>query len=102
MILEVDGTFNLEHLAGAWNRSFEVRTSCRSVGAPGRLLTDGLTGLVKDCSTPARVRVIARSHCGLTGRCWTILKGGNREGVLTEVSRCDGLWGFERLRCGVS
>jgi hypothetical protein len=29
------------------------------------------------------------------GRRWIILKGGNREGVLTGVSGEDGLWGFE-------
>jgi len=46
------------------------------VGGPTRV-----SGFVKDCSTPARVRNAARIRRGLTGRCWTILKGGNREGV---------------------
>jgi hypothetical protein len=35
------------------------------------------------------------------GRRWIILEGGNREGVLTAVSRGAGVWGFERLGCGV-
>jgi EAL domain-containing protein (putative c-di-GMP-specific phosphodiesterase class I) len=34
--------------------------------------------------------------CG--GRRWIILQGGNRDGVLTRLSRGDGLWGFERSR----
>ena len=33
---------------------------------------------VKDCSTPAHVRAAVQSRRGLTGRCWTILEGGNR------------------------
>ena len=60
-----------------------------------------MAGVVKDCSTPARVRAAERVRVSWTGRCWTILKGGNREGVLTEVSCGAGLWGFEGSRCGL-
>jgi hypothetical protein len=60
-----------------------------------------MSAVVKDCSMPARVARAIPSHHDLTGRRWTILKGGNREGVLTAVSGGAGLWGFEGLRCGV-
>ena len=38
--------------------------------------------IVKDCSTPAHVRAAVETRRGLTGRCWTILEGGNRGDVL--------------------
>jgi hypothetical protein len=44
------------------------------------------------------MRAGIRTHHGLTGRRWTILKGGNREGVLKAVSYGERLWGFEHLR----
>ena len=57
-----------------------------------------MTGRVKDCSTPAHVRTTVQTRRGWTGRGWTILKGGNREGVLTTARERDWLWGFEGWR----
>ena len=44
-----------------------------------QMVRDGdVSHVVKDCSTPAHVRAAVQTRRGLTGRCWTILEGGNR------------------------
>jgi hypothetical protein len=42
---------------------------------------------VKDCPTPAHVRTTVQTRRVLTGRGWTILKGGNRGIVLMRSER---------------
>jgi acetylornithine deacetylase/succinyl-diaminopimelate desuccinylase-like protein len=58
------------------------------------------SAFVKDCPIPAHVRTTMQARRVLAGRCWTILKGGNRGIVLMRSERA-GRYGELRVGANV-
>jgi hypothetical protein len=96
------GRTYLMHIGAPRNGRFRASEFGVTTSGFGRLLPDrGRPAFVKDCPTPARMRAGIRTHHGLTGRRWTILKGGKREGVPKVVSFGERLWRFGHSRCAL-